>query len=159
MEFGSNWEDSLAEEDIGVQSFVAEITDIVAAATRLVIPDIDGLGRGDRWYQKASLTTGSRNNNVYTNVQLNYTKEGEKLSAGLGKFGGIHRDIENDPTVLTAIVSLSHLSEDYFGGRFNITSLNLTSPLLPHEIPLFPGRFFHCSTGVGAYSVPRGSPL
>ncbi|KAF8856001.1 hypothetical protein BDZ45DRAFT_745861 [Acephala macrosclerotiorum] len=148
-----------AVEELEAQDFIVQLTDIVSEATRLVIPGIDDYGREQRWHQNASLTMGSRKNHVHTNIQLNYTKEGEKLTNSLKKFGGVHRDIQNDPTVLTAIVSLSHLSEDYFGGRFNVTSLHLTAPLLPYEITLFPGRFFHCSTGVGTYSVPRGSPL
>ncbi|KUJ23899.1 uncharacterized protein LY89DRAFT_712865 [Mollisia scopiformis] len=150
---------SKAGHKIGAQQFLKELTDIVSEITRLVMPDIVGTGKEDRWYQNASLTLGSRNNHLYTNVQLNYTKEGQKLEDGLQKHGGVHRDMMNDPTGLTALVSLSHLSEDYFAGRFNVTSLNLTTPLLPYEIILFPGRFFHCSTAYGPYAVPRGSPL
>ncbi|KAE8449457.1 hypothetical protein EG329_008065 [Mollisiaceae sp. DMI_Dod_QoI] len=150
---------SLNAEDLDAQDLIVKLTEIVSEATRLVIPDIDEMGREDRWHQKASLTIGSRKNHVYTNIQLNYTKEGENLKESLKKFGGVHRDRQNDPTVLTALVSLSHPSEDYFAGRFNVTSLHLTATLLPYEIILFPGRFFHCSTGTGEYSVPRGSPF
>jgi hypothetical protein len=150
---------SQAEKETGLQRTIAELTAIVSEATKLAVPDVCAKGQEDMWYKRASLTIGARNNHVYTNVQLNYLKEGQKLSDGLKKFGGVHRDRQNDSSTFTALVSLSHLSEDYFGGRFNVTSLNITVPLLPFEITLFPGRLFHCSAGVGAYSVPRGSPL
>lgn len=151
---------SKADEETDARAFVEELTRVVVDATKLALPDLGGDGRELRWWQVASLTVGAKENHLYANVQLNYTEEGQPLSNSLkGKFGNVHRDALNDPCVLTAVVSLSHLSEDYFGGRFNITSLNLTTPLRPYEIVLFPGRLYHCSTAFGPYSVPRGSPL
>jgi hypothetical protein len=38
----------------------------------------------------------------------------------------VHRDLKNDTTGMIAIVPLSNLAGDYFGGRFNITSLNVS---------------------------------
>lgn len=103
---------SKAEKETGLQSTLTELTAIVAEATKIAVPDVCTMGQEDMWYQRASLTIGSRNNHIYTNVQLNYTREGQKLTDGLKKFGGVHRDRQNDPSTFVALVSLSHLSED-----------------------------------------------
>ena len=116
-------------KEIDTTPFIVELTDIVSEITKIVIPDVDNQCHKDRWHGNGSLTIGSRKNHQYTNIQLNYTKQETKLTDGLGVRGGIHRDVNNDPTMLTAIVALSSLSNDYFGGRFNITSLNVSNLL------------------------------
>jgi len=103
-----------------------ELTDIVSKVTKLVVPTEFSRRQEERALQNASLLIGARDNHAYTSIQLNYTKQGTKLTDGLGVRGSIHRDIKNDPTCLTAIIALSNLTEDYFGGRFNITSLNVS---------------------------------
>lgn len=92
-----------------------------------MIPGVHDQRHRDQWHGNGSLTIGSRRNHEYTNMQLNYTKQDTKLTDGLGVRGGIHQDVNNDPTMLTALIALSCLSDDYFGGIFNITSLNVSN--------------------------------
>lgn len=123
---------SLADQDENGENnrCIMEFTDIVSQITKLVVPSEYTQRQEERAFQDASLIIGPRDNYAYSNIQLNYTKQGANLKDGLGVRGGVHRDIKNDPTSLTAIVPLSNLAENYFGGRLKITSLNVSPQIL-----------------------------
>ncbi|KAK0106298.1 hypothetical protein ONS96_003937 [Cadophora gregata f. sp. sojae] len=148
-----------ADELPGVKKYLLELTSLIAEVTQLAFPDIETRGRAERRYENASLTFGAKKNRQFTSVQLNYSEENASLEDSLKVSGGVHRDRMNDPTLPGVLVSMSHHSEDYFTGRFNIRCLHATVPLLPFEIIIFSARFYHCSTGGGFYNVPKSSPL
>lgn len=121
---------------------LVEFTDIISKVAKLVVPAEYSLRQEERAFQNASLLFGARKNHAYPSLQLNYTKQGAKLTDGLGVRGSVHRDIKNDPTSLTAIVPLSNLTEDFFGGRFNITSLNVSLKSLFESLRALPAGTF-----------------
>lgn len=58
----------------------------------------------------------------------------------------------DDPGRVTVILNLSHLPQNYFPGRFNVTTARITVPNAPFTALIFRGTHPHFSTGFGKYS-------
>jgi hypothetical protein len=134
------------------------LLDVCSKAADKFLPEFAEKGRDKRRLAKASLLPGSPVNKYFTSMQVNYSKVYEGLSS-LKKFGFLHPDMNDDPTMLTALIVLSHSPPNYSNGRFNVTSLGVSAPLRLCSIYYLSARFFHCGTGHGESSVPDGSPL
>jgi hypothetical protein len=77
---------SLAVEDTNGENNrrIIEFTDIISQVTKLVVPSEYTQRQEERAFQTASIIIGARDNCAYSNIQLNYTKQGSKLKDGLG---------------------------------------------------------------------------
>jgi hypothetical protein len=141
-----------------VKEIYRALLDICSKAAGAFIPELDGKGRDKRRLANASLLPGSESNKYFTSMQINFSSVYEGLSS-LKKFGLLHPDMHDDPTMLTALIVLSHSPPNYTNGRFTVTSLGISAPLRVCSIYFVSARFFHCGTGHGESSVPEGSPL
>ncbi|KAF4624161.1 hypothetical protein G7Y89_g14013 [Cudoniella acicularis] len=149
---------SRSDTDNERQRVIFELSEIAAVVLTKAFPEHGDNAREVRYYCEASLTMGWERNHYLTNIQLNFSKPKNDLGAELGKFGGAHTDGRDDVAMKSVLFNLSNLEEDCFMGRTNLTPLRLTAEMKPLEVLVFSGRFYHRSTAVGPYTVPRDSP-
>lgn len=142
------------------RELIRDMITIAHKALLYAMPQVLEEGREMRYDALAPLTIGLADNHQITSIQANYTAQDKALQQGIGaRFADIHVDMGDNPTLFTLLISYSEFDDDHFGGRMNITPMKLTCPLKPMEILVFSGKFFHCATGMGKYTVPAGSPL
>ncbi|KAH9213789.1 hypothetical protein DL95DRAFT_505135 [Leptodontidium sp. 2 PMI_412] len=132
---------------------------LVSKATRMVIPNIRGGGREERWHAVASMTPYWDDNHETSSIQLNYTPQATSVNDALKKFAVGHTDSGDDPTGYSGLCGMSHFDESHFAGRFNLTPLGMTTTVGKCELLLFPAKLWlHCSSGSGTYDVSPNDP-
>ncbi|EHK97590.1 hypothetical protein GLAREA_12182 [Glarea lozoyensis ATCC 20868] len=107
------------------------------------------------WACNAAITIGHHDNQELNAIQLNSSsvsvEQDGDLSDDIKQFGGLHIDGGDNPLAFTVMINLSNYPEDYFPGRFNITSVRLTCTLPAGSALVFSGRHPHFGTGGGVY--------
>jgi len=77
---------------------------LVSKATKMVISNIRGGGRDERWHAVASMTPYWEDNQEVTSIQLNYTPHDKSVDDSIRKFAASHTDSGDDPNGILWLV-------------------------------------------------------
>lgn len=99
----------------------------------------------------ATLSAGNEDNTSYSTIQLSLTRIEDENKAGLTKIGKRHIDTRDDARRISVVLFLHYFPEEYFPGRFNITSARLTCPTTIFGAFTFSGLQPHEENGAGWY--------
>ncbi|KAG4443529.1 hypothetical protein IFR05_001002 [Cadophora sp. M221] len=147
------------QDEWNSKSLNERLMKFVSKATQMVIPDIRGGGREERWHSVASMTPYWEDNHEASSIQLNYTAQHTSVTQALKKFAVGHTDSGDDATGYSGLCGMSHFDENHFAGRFNLSPLGMTTTVGKCELLIFPAKLWlHCSSGSGTYDVPPNDP-
>ena len=113
-----------------------------------------------QWAVEGSVS-GHHSNTHFSSIQVNRSRPDHCQEAALKRKGGFHPDLNDDPRLLTVVLFMENLPENFYPGRFTIASTEMTCPAARFGALVFKAKHPHCGTGAGVYTnyLPANSPF
>jgi len=111
-----------------------------------------------RWAVNASITAGNEDNQWLSHIQLNVTELQQGLPASLKRAGHAYFDKNDEPSLWSVLLFLSHLPDNYHPGILAVYSTRVCCPCETYGAVVFTGTHPHSGSGKGPlpsnYSKP-----
>lgn len=126
------------------------------------MPEMQADWMEHKYYSCAPIPFGSPDNRGFWSAfRWNYSKLGHPIAQGLGAYGNIHVDQNDEPTLYTNLVSYSNPRDDDTMGHMYLPALGLQIPQETNGAIMFSARHHHVGMAAGRIdpALPQDSPF
>ena len=111
-----------------------------------------------RWAVKASITAGDPDNEMLSHIQINVTRMPQGLHTSLRRAGGAHFDKNDEVTLWSVLLFLSHFPDNYHPGIMSVYSTRVCCPCETYGGVIFTGTHPHSGSGKGPLPAGYNKP-